>query len=83
MHDHDRGLAFDLSTMVERRGALKLLAGAGLVAIAGCASSGSSSKAASSTSSSSTTSTTASSGASAAVTGTVDDGLTIKLSMAA
>jgi protocatechuate 3,4-dioxygenase beta subunit len=38
-HDHDRGLAFDLSKLVERRQTLKLLAaGAGLVALAGCGS---------------------------------------------
>ncbi|MGH8990233.1 MAG: intradiol ring-cleavage dioxygenase [Acidimicrobiia bacterium] len=34
--NHDRGLAFDLATMLERRRALKLLAGLGLVALVGC-----------------------------------------------
>jgi protocatechuate 3,4-dioxygenase beta subunit len=66
-HDpgHDRGLAFDLSTMVERRGALKLLAGFGMAALAGCATKGTSSSSptgAGSGSSASTTSTTAGSG---------------------
>ncbi len=37
-HDHDRGLAFDLETLVSRRGALRLLAGAGLVTLVGCGS---------------------------------------------
>jgi protocatechuate 3,4-dioxygenase beta subunit len=37
-HDHDRGLAFDLTTLIQRRRALKLIAGAGLVALAGCGS---------------------------------------------
>ena len=39
IHDHDRGLAFDLSTLMQRRHALRLFAGAGLVALAGCGSS--------------------------------------------
>lgn len=44
--DHDRGLAFDLSTLMNRRRALTLLGGAGLVA-AGCSSGSGSGKAAS------------------------------------
>jgi protocatechuate 3,4-dioxygenase beta subunit len=36
-HNHDRGLAFDLTTLLSRRGALTLLAGAGLATLAGCA----------------------------------------------
>ncbi|MDQ4134048.1 MAG: 3,4-dioxygenase subunit beta [Actinomycetota bacterium] len=39
-HHHDEGLAFDLSTLLDRRRALKLLAGAGVLAVAGCASDG-------------------------------------------
>jgi protocatechuate 3,4-dioxygenase beta subunit len=35
MHDHDRGLAFDLTTL-RRRTALALLGGAGLAVLAGC-----------------------------------------------
>jgi protocatechuate 3,4-dioxygenase beta subunit len=58
-HDHDRGLASDLSTMVERRGALKLLAGVGMLTLVGCATKSSSGSASSSTSTSSTTSTAA------------------------
>jgi protocatechuate 3,4-dioxygenase beta subunit len=39
-HDHDRGLAFDLSTLVHRRHALKLFAGAGAgLLLAACESS--------------------------------------------
>jgi len=38
-HDdlHDRGLAFDVATLLDRRRVLGLMAGAGLVALAGCA----------------------------------------------
>jgi protocatechuate 3,4-dioxygenase beta subunit len=39
-HDHDRGLAFDLSTLLNRRRMLQLIGGAGVLALAGCASSG-------------------------------------------
>jgi protocatechuate 3,4-dioxygenase beta subunit len=43
LHDHDtgdldRGLAFDLSTLMSRRQAVRLLAGAGLAALVGCGS---------------------------------------------
>ena len=38
VHDHDRGLAFDLATLLQRRRVLTLIGGAGLVALAGCAS---------------------------------------------
>jgi protocatechuate 3,4-dioxygenase beta subunit len=58
IEDHDRGLAFDLSTMVERRGALKLLAGVGMLTLVGCATKGASTAGSSSTSSSSATSST-------------------------
>ena len=34
--DHDRGLSFDLATLMHRRGMLKLLGGAGLAAMVGC-----------------------------------------------
>ncbi len=36
LHDHDRGLAFDLSTLLNRRRALTMLAAAGLATLAGC-----------------------------------------------
>jgi protocatechuate 3,4-dioxygenase beta subunit len=38
LHDHDRGLAFDLTTMMERRKALKFMGTAALVGLVGCAS---------------------------------------------
>lgn len=41
VHDHDRGLAFDVHTLVARRRALQLLGGAGLIALVGCGSKGS------------------------------------------
>jgi protocatechuate 3,4-dioxygenase beta subunit len=47
---HDRGLAFDLSTLLSRRRALTLLAGAGLATLAGCASDSAGSTASSATS---------------------------------
>jgi protocatechuate 3,4-dioxygenase beta subunit len=51
--DHDRGLAFDLGTLVERRRALKLLGGAGLgLGLAGLAACSSDDTAASGTTSS-------------------------------
>lgn len=37
MHDHDRGLEYDLATLRSRRSALALFGGAGLAVIAGCA----------------------------------------------
>ncbi len=40
--DHDRGLQFDLSTLVNRRRSLALLGGAGLVSLAACLPEGSS-----------------------------------------
>jgi len=38
LDDHDRGLAFDLATLVSRRGVLLLGAGVGLATLAGCTS---------------------------------------------
>ena len=50
--DHDRGLAFDLSTLVHRRQALKFLAGMSVVTVAAaCGAKGSSDSSSSSTSS--------------------------------
>ena len=66
-HQHDLGLAHDLTTLVRRRQALKLFAGAGLVALVGCGSSKLGSSSASS--SSATTGTTGTTGTTAA-TGT-------------
>jgi protocatechuate 3,4-dioxygenase beta subunit len=70
VEDHDRGLAFDIATLMSRRRALGVLAGIGMVALAGCgASSGDSSGAAATTattgaSASTSTSSAASSGGS-------------------
>ena len=57
--DHDRGLQFDLSTLVNRRRGLALLGGAGLVSLAACLPEGSSD---------STTTTTSASGGGATTT---------------
>lgn len=38
--DHDRGLAYDLATISDRRGVLKFMAGAALLTVVGCGSSG-------------------------------------------
>lgn len=72
-HDHDRGLSFDISTLLGRRRALQLLGGAGLVALVGCAAKGSSSSAATpsaatATADASTSATTAAAAADASCT---------------
>jgi protocatechuate 3,4-dioxygenase beta subunit len=46
-HDHHRGLAFDVATSMSRRRALGMLAGIGVVALAGCGNGGSSASSAS------------------------------------
>ena len=61
---HDRGLEFDLETLLGRRKALKLLAGAGLLTLAGCAGS----RTHESAGTSSSTATTTGSGASTTAT---------------
>jgi len=38
VHEHDRGLAYDLGTLFDRRRTLKLLAGVGALAFVGCSS---------------------------------------------
>ena len=48
---HDRGLQFDLQTLVQRRHALKLLSGAAMIALVGCSNDKDSKPAASATSS--------------------------------
>ena len=58
--DHDRGLEFDVRTLMARRSALGLLSGAGLVALVGCSDG----------TSTSTTSTSASASATATGSGT-------------
>jgi protocatechuate 3,4-dioxygenase beta subunit len=57
-HDHDRGLAYDLSTLLDRRRTLKLLAGVGVLTLVGCASDSETSSG-TSTSAAATTPTTA------------------------
>jgi protocatechuate 3,4-dioxygenase beta subunit len=75
--DHDRGLEFDVRTLLARRSALRLVSGAGLLALVGCsdgasnAPSPSASATASATSSATASSATASATASTA-TGAVD-----------
>ncbi len=75
-HDHDKGLAFDLPTLMNRRRALQLIGGAGLgaglLAVTGC---GSSSSGASTTASSAATTATTAAGASdtSTTTATLDD----------
>jgi protocatechuate 3,4-dioxygenase beta subunit len=75
-HDHDRGLAFDLSTLVNRRRALQLFGGAGLVALVGCASNGGSSGTATTSASSTSSATTAASATSGSVATTAAAGTT-------
>jgi protocatechuate 3,4-dioxygenase beta subunit len=72
--DLDRGLAFDVSTLLERRRALKLMAGAGLAAVlAACGSSSKGSTAASPSSTSSSTSASSSSSGAAAGVATIPE----------
>jgi protocatechuate 3,4-dioxygenase beta subunit len=63
VHDHDRGLSFDLSTLMSRRRALQLLAVGGLTTLVGCGTS-------SSGSSGTTASTAATTGAATAASAT-------------
>jgi protocatechuate 3,4-dioxygenase beta subunit len=56
VHDHDRGLAFDLPRLVDRRRALQLLAGAGIVTFAAACGSKSNSDANATTDTTATTS---------------------------
>ncbi|MEU9786861.1 intradiol ring-cleavage dioxygenase [Streptomyces phaeochromogenes] len=61
LHDHDRGLSFDLPTL-QRRKMIRLLAGVGLVPLVGCSSDDSDSSASSASSSAGSSSSAASSG---------------------
>jgi protocatechuate 3,4-dioxygenase beta subunit len=63
--DHDRGLAFDVNTLMARRRALQVLGGAGLLALVGCGANGSDGA----TSTTSTTTATTAAGGGAAGTG--------------
>lgn len=68
--DHDRGLEFDVRTLMARRSALGLLSGAGLLALVGCSDT-STAATSTSTSASATTSATASATASSAAVSSV------------
>ena len=69
LDDHDRGLAFDLSTLVHRRQALKFLGGMSLVGIAAaCGANGSSSSSATTTTPSTSGSTSSTSGGTSTTT---------------
>jgi protocatechuate 3,4-dioxygenase beta subunit len=57
LHDHDRGLSFDISTLMERRRLFTLFAGAGLAAVLASCGSDSKSSATSNAASQSTTAT--------------------------
>jgi len=71
-HDHDpnseldRGLTYDVNTLLRRRGALGLLGGAALTALAGCATTATSGGGASATGSSSTSATASATGSATA-----------------
>ena len=67
IEDHDRGLAFDLGTLLNRRGMLGLLAGAGALGLAGCGASSDGSTTAAAGSSTSSGSASATSGDSCTV----------------
>jgi protocatechuate 3,4-dioxygenase beta subunit len=56
LEDHDRGLAFDLGTLLNRRGMLGLIAGAGVLGLAACGGAESSASGTASASSSGTAS---------------------------
>jgi protocatechuate 3,4-dioxygenase beta subunit len=64
IEDHDRGLSFDLRTIVARRKALKMFAGAGLLALAACSGDDMSGTSASTTTSGSSSSGSSSSSSS-------------------
>jgi len=70
VHDHDRGLSFDVSTLMSRRRALQLFAVGGLTTLVGCGSSSGDSPATTTSASGSTTATTsATTGAVTAIPG--------------
>ncbi|GAA4121215.1 intradiol ring-cleavage dioxygenase [Knoellia locipacati] len=73
--DHDRGLEFDVATLLDRRRALGLFGGAGLLALAGCATAttGSTSTPSASATASASASTSSSAGASTVGTEVPDE----------
>ena len=66
--DHDRGLEFDVRTLLARRAALRLVSGAGLLALVGCSDGASSAPSPSAPATASATSSTTTSGATASAT---------------
>lgn len=71
VHDHDRGLAFDVSTLMSRRRALQLLAVGGITALAGCGSSSSGGTTAAGTTAAAASTATGTGDAGAVPTGTI------------
>ena len=71
IHDHDRGLSFDLSTLMSRRRALQLLAVGGLTTLVGCGTSSSNSPG--TTASTAAATTTAATGGTATTSGTTSE----------
>ena len=70
--DHDRGLEFDVGTLLARRSALGLISGAGLLALVGCSDGTTSGAAASTTSSTASAATSATATATASGAASVD-----------
>ncbi|HET9021295.1 MAG TPA: intradiol ring-cleavage dioxygenase [Ornithinibacter sp.] len=70
--DHDRGLEFDVRTLLARRSALGLISGAGLLALVGCADGSAASGSSSATTASSTTSASGTATAAATASTAVD-----------
>jgi protocatechuate 3,4-dioxygenase beta subunit len=77
MHDHDRGLSFDLSTLMARRRLLTLFGGAGLAAIV--ASCGSSNKSSSTAATAGTTPVVTTPATSAATAASVSSGAALQV----
>jgi protocatechuate 3,4-dioxygenase beta subunit len=76
LHDHDRGLAFDLPRLVGRRRALQVLGAGGLATLVAACGSGGSDDTASGTTSSTSSSSTSSSGDGSTTTSGSDSGAT-------
>src|SRR5262245_7128747 len=74
LDDHDRGLSFDLATLLDRRRALTLLGGAGLVGLVGCGRGGRSGTDGTAADATSTTATGGPTTAGATETTTASDG---------
>ena len=73
VHDHDRGLSFDMSTLMTRRRALQLLAIGGLTTVVGCGSSSYGGSSSTTTSASGAGSTASTADATAAATAEIPE----------